>query len=192
MLQLLMELEPLTLGTEADAVAEGDGDISLTVAADPADPDTYLDFPEEKATVSVIDNDDATLPSITISADPTSVTEGPSAQAVFKLASAVGSDTSITRIDDVKVQITQVGNYIDTTDVTTHDVDITAVGTDATLAINIVDDNIDEEPGIVLARLLTDLDGTQSWSVGATERATVAVSSEAGDIPNFEYCCRFG
>ena len=55
-----------------------------------------------------------------------------------------------------------------------------------------MDDNIDEEPGMVLARLLTDLDGTQSWSVGATERATVAVSSEAGDIPTLSIACRFG
>ena len=69
------------------------------------------------------------LPSITIAADSASVTEGLGAQAVFKLTSTAGSDTSITSIDDVKVQITQVGNYIDSTNVKTHDVDITTVGT---------------------------------------------------------------
>ena len=92
--------------TIADAVDEDDGSITILILSDPAVTDTYNVGSNSSHTTIVVDDDDSTLPNITI-AGGTDVVEG--ADAVFTLtATQAGSASSI----PVRVQVSEVGNFL--------------------------------------------------------------------------------
>ena len=173
----------LPLATVPDADSEENGTVSIQLVGDKLVTPAYSVGLVYSTSITINDNDDATLPRITISAVSADVTEGAGAQVMFTVESELGSDTSITTVDDVKVEVTQVGNYLAPTDLGTRDVDITAVGTGVPIVLDIINDDFDEEPGMVIARVLTDTDGTPNWSVGISDRTPITVTSEAADIP---------
>ena len=170
----------IELPTKPDAIPE-EGSVSVQIVADTEPTPTYSVRRGFRSTVNLIDTDNNEYPSVMISADSTSATEG-SDQAMFTLNSVAGTDTSITSIDDVQVAISQVGNYLAPADITTREFDITSVGTGVPITVNIVNDLIDEAPGSIIARILPNT-GAGKWSTGANDRASMTVYSDAADIP---------
>ena len=110
----MLVLATFTQATTADAVDETDGSITARVLSDPETTDTYAVGVQVTATVNVMDNDVETLPSITISRKGTStadIAEGTAA--VFEVSAAnPTSGTPPTEAIMVKVQISQVGNFL--------------------------------------------------------------------------------
>ena len=164
----------LVEATQPDSITESEGTITITVLPDPEVKDTYTAIPEVSKTVRILDNDGKSPPSITIFARQ-GITEGENQSAMFTLVSAVGSDNSITSINDVKIEITQVGNYLANGAETITEV-IENLGTPKTISIGIIDDQYDEEVGLIIARVLSDTHSNQRWSVGSADRASVTVT----------------
>ena len=166
----------LVEATESDSLLEDEGSITVKVLPDPEVNDTYTAFPEVVKTIRIIDNDATSPPSISIFASG-NIVEGESENVLFTLVSTTGSDKSINSLDEVKIEITQVGNYL-ANGVETIMETIETLGSPKTISIGIEDDQFDEEDGEIIARILSDTHANQRWSVGSADRARVSVKDD--------------
>ena len=172
----------LPIPTVADTVDEGTGGmITATIQADPnqADRDeqtTYLRGATDDISVmaSITDNDDATLPSVTISAG-SAINEGDEAE--FTLAT---SGPTLTAPLVVSILYDEEGTFIDrnlNNDATIM-VTIPNTGPNAGTAVfrqGTVADAISETDGSITARVLSDPETTDTYAVGEQVTATVNV-----------------
>ena len=161
----------LVEATQPDNVEETNGSVTVKVLPDPETVDTYTAIPEVFHTMMIVDNDDAALPSLTISAGTPADESQP---ATFNIASVAGTGGA-TSVMGVMIEISQVGNYLASSVSSPMSVDITTVGTDTPVPIAIENDQYDEDDGQIIARILTDTRDSQAWSVGTTDRTSVVV-----------------
>ena len=155
----------LTVPTADDTMDEPDGSITaeLTTGAGY----TVADAPGNQAEVTVLDNDipDRDGPVVSISADPTTITEGDVATftvALDRVAPAGGLTIS--------VDVTESGSYISGSAPAT--VDIAEGATTGTLTVSTEDDSIDETDGSITVRITTGA----GYTVGTLSTALVTVS----------------
>ena len=183
----------LEITTISDAITEASGSIQATLQSDPkGDPDsvdrttssTYLiGTTATPATVAITDNDNAGLPSVTISGDD-SIGEG--ATATFTLAAdSIGSNSL-----SVSVRITRVGSFFaeGTVLTTTRTYLIPPDGaTPGRLEIEVdtVQDGEDEVDGSITARVLSDPLATDTYSVGEnSSHITTIVDDDDSNLPS--------
>ena len=166
----------LVEATQPDSQLEEEGSVTITVIPDPEVNDTYTAFPEVTKTIRIIDNDATSPPSISIFSSG-NVVEGESENVLFTLVSTTGSDISITSLSEVKIEITQVGNFL-ANGVETIMETVETLGSPKTISIGIEDDQFDEENGAIIARILSDTHANQRWSVGSADRARVSVKDD--------------
>ena len=134
------------------------------------------------ATVNVMDNDVDTLPSITISRKGSStadIDEGTAA--VFAVSAAnPTSGTPPTQAIMVKVQISQVGNFlVDPTD-TDRTVPVMS-GASEDLTVMTAGDDYDEDNGSITAKVLTDMPESGSsatYGVGTDNTAMIGITDD--------------
>ena len=153
--------------TEADAVDEENGTVSVRVLSDPELLDTYSVGEISSFTTIVEDNDDVNLTSITIfpGAD---INEGD--DAVFTItATDVGTAVSLF----VRIQIIEVGNFL-TNSARVQPVQV-RVGADSFLREATTDDEFDEFDGSITAKILSP-SGDINYGIGSVTSASVQVT----------------
>ena len=177
------------VSTVADAMDEADGSITAMVVADPnqTDPDektTYLLGATEyiSAVVMINDNDDATLPSVEISAASARVNEGE--DVVFNLTASNVQGTPF----EVHVSLSEVGGDFLVRDLSASFITMTNFdGSSQMLEIPITEatlfDNVAESNGNITARILSDPADTDTYAVGAMHTASITVT-DSGANPN--------
>ena len=154
--------------TVTDGVEESDGSITFQVLSDPETTDTYNVGAINSHTTIVKDDDDSTIPNITISGG-SDVVEG--ANAVFTLtATQAGSANSVR----VRVQVSEDGNFL-ASDAGIFPV-LVNVGTTTNYDVLTEDDVFDENDGSITAKLLKDDTQNVRYGIGETTSANVQVS----------------
>ena len=153
----------LTVSTDDDNLDESDGSITVRITTGVG----YTVGTPSTALVTVNDNDipDPDTPVVSISADPTTITEGVDAAftvALDRTASAGGLTIS--------VDVTESGSYIAGSAPTT--VVIAEGATTGTLTVPTADDNLDEPDGSITVRITTGA----GYTVGTLSTALVTVS----------------
>ena len=130
-----------------DATTEEDGSVMVQLIADTEDTATYSVGTNYKSSITVQDDDDATLPTVSI-AYSTSITDNPNItegddDAVFTITSTDGAAGSGGTIE-VDIDVTQTGNFLQNApDV--KDREMITIGTALyPLTETIDDDEIDE------------------------------------------------
>ena len=183
----------LEITTISDAITEPSGSIQATLQSDPkgdlesvnrTTSSTYLiGTTPAPATVAITDNDNAGLPSVTISGDD-SIGEG--ATATFTLAAdSIGSNSL-----SVSVRITRAGSFFaeGTVLTTTSTYSIPTDGaTPGRLEIEVdsVQDGEDEVDGSITARVLSDPLATDTYSVGEnSSHITTIVDDDDSNLPS--------
>ena len=154
--------------TLADAVDEDDGSITIRILSDPAVTDTYNVGEKSSHSTTVVDDDDSSLPNISI-AGGTNVVEG--ADAAFTItATQAGSATSV----PVRVQISESGNFL----TNAAGINPVTVNVGATTPYNVStsDDAYDEFNGSITATILKDDAQTARYGIGENISANVQVS----------------
>ena len=171
----------ITESTENDGIEEDDGSIVVRVLTDTDSPATYSVGEDSSQTTRVKDDDDNSLPNITI-VGGSKVTEGPDVNAVFTLtATSVGSATSV----DVRVQVSQSGNFLSTA-AGVRIIPVT-IGSDPKISTNtsmpeaIMNDTTDEVHGSITATILKDNVGIVDYGIGRESTATIQVEDD--DVP---------
>ena len=155
--------EGYVVSTSDDSIDEPNG--SVTAEVRPGR--DYIARGSSRATVAV--NDDDVTPEISISGS-VPVTEG--ADAAFTITAVPPPTASL----DVRVNITQAGNFVPAGNLGVKTVTVPATGS-ASYSVSTSDDVIDESYGSVTAKVLA---GT-GYTVGTTSsRATVAVNDDDG------------
>ncbi len=149
-----------TVGTTDDSTDETDGSITATVNAASG---YTVSSSQSAATVSVADNDDAPTPEISISGG-NAITEGGSASFTLSASPAPASNL------DVKVTVTQSGDYAATTGQRT--VTVPTSGS-VSFTVGTTDDSTDEADGSITATVNAASGYTVSSSQSA---ATVSVA----------------
>ena len=165
--------------TIADIEVETNGTITVAVLADDSDIIEYLvaDL-RGSANLSVIDNDDNSLPSITIAADQTSINEGDVAS--FTLTSA----QTLTPPDSVLVEISETnsgtGDFLagDSNLFTPDRIRIDASTRTGKIELPTVPDAVVEDDGTITARIKTDSLDTKTYSVGTNHSASISVKDD--------------
>ena len=150
----------LVVPTIDDTVDELDDEITATLQ----DRGGYrVSASGNMASVTVTDNDEPTVPSVSITAAAVSVVEGENVRFVIRASSTVGTDIAVTvhvsggsafGVEDGDRQVT-----------------ITSNATSAELSLSTIDDTVDEPDGTITARIES---GT-GYGVGAPESASVTV-----------------
>ena len=150
----------LVVPTIDDTVDELDDEITATIQ----DRGGYrVSASGNMASVTVTDNDEPTVPSVSITAAAVSVVEGENVRFVIRASSTVGTDIAVTvhvsggsafGVEDGDRQVT-----------------ITSNATSAELSLSTIDDTVDEPDGTITARIES---GT-GYGVGAPESASVTV-----------------
>ena len=153
----------LTLATTNDDANEPDGSVTVTVE----DGDGYIVGSSASGTVAIADNDDATLPAVTISAGASPVTEG--GDTLFTLTANPVPSAPLS----VTVAVAADGDYgIAGGDRT---VTIPATGSATlTLTLATTNDDADEPDGSVT---VTVKDG-EGYTVGSSASGTVAIADD--------------
>ena len=162
----------IELPTVPDAVVEDDGTITARIKTDSLDTKTYSVGTNHSASISVKDDDSATLPTVNIVANQRDITEGES-NAVFTINST-GGTTGATLAVDVKVA--QVGNFLNVA-AGVRPESIT-IGTPFTFTEVIHDDEVDENSGKIIATL--QLKNPQTYAIGENLQAEINVSDDEG------------
>ena len=167
----------LSLATASDNVEESDGAVMVQILTETGGATNYSVGANYHDTITLISDDDPDLPSITISASPTSISEGTDNQATFTLNSTNGASagSSIT----VNLNVTQEGDFLRDSPDTTRPVDI-ITGSSATHLELIVDDEFDEPNGKITATIIIDKSDNPVYAVGVQNFAEVNVSNEDG------------
>ena len=144
------------------------GQLHLLVLSDPESTDTYNVGEISSHTTRVIDDDDSSLPNITISGGA-GVNEGVNAVFTFTSTQA-GSESSVS----VRVQVNEVGNFL-ASGAGIFPVSVN-VGTTTTYNVLTEDDVYDEDDGSITATILKDDAQTARYGIGASKSTTVQVS----------------
>ena len=153
----------LKLPTMPDAVTEVEGAVTVQLVADTELIPTYSVGNPYFATTTLIDDDDANLPSVTIVlANPSdqTITEGASnAEFIINSSSASSNSTPL----EVEVRITQTGDFLD--EAMGVRKPMITIGTPFPLTEMIEDDEVDEPDGSIIARL--KLKSPKTYAIGA-------------------------
>ena len=174
----------ITLETEADADDETDGSVTVSLIADTEPTPTYSIGGSYTDSITIKDNDDDALPSVSITFVKENIIEGTDSHAEFTITSTAG--TSGPQDGDpllVDVNVAETGDFLQTAAGTRQDVSIT-VGTPYTHQEPIVDDGSSEDDGTITATL--ELKGTPTYGIGASPSATINVSDDEG-LPTLVY-----
>ena len=155
----------ITVTTTNDQVNEADGSVTLTLNAGS---DYTVSATQGTATVSVSDNDDPPVVSITAGSD---ITEGGSA--TFTISTNPAPTTNL----DVSVTVSQGGDFAASTGAQT--VTISAGASSTTLTLATTDDQTDESDGSVTVTLLDGAD----YDLGVSKTAKVTVSDNDDPPP---------
>ena len=172
----------LVIPTVADAIEEGiGGTITATVQPDPNLTDStkrtaYLLSTTNPTSVgaTITDNDGPNLPSVTISANSISITEGEMAQFTLNTTATLTEDLVVT------VRFSEVGAFItrDLATASTTTYTIPFMGTNAGSFVVVepsTDDNFTEKSGSITAQILSDPETVDKYGVGEQFSATVQV-----------------
>ena len=159
----------LTVETDNDNTDESNGSITAQVKTGAG----YTVGSPSSATVTVNDNDAAPrgppLPKVTITANPTAITEG--TDATFKITANPRPTTAL----KVRVNVTQTGKVFRGTPPST--VTFRANQTTATLRVATHDDNVDE----IASQVTAQVQAGTGYTVGSPSSATATVNDN--DIP---------
>ena len=179
--------------TVADATADDEGTLTAMIKTDTAVSARYSVGANHRASITLQDNDDDSLPSITISrmgTSTTDITEGDNA--VFTVTAAdPTSGTAPTQAIMVNVQISQVGNFLPdpaNPATTSREVSVMSGGT-ADLTVATHDDNYDDlDTGSIIAKVLSDMPDTSqgetaTYSVGMANTAMIGVTDNDVNMP---------
>ena len=176
--------EKVTLATIPDAVDETDGSVTVVLVSDSDTAPTYSIGATYTDSITIMDNDDAALPSVSIAFAKENIIEGTDANAEFTISSIAGTsgpqdgDTLL-----VDVSISETGNFLQNAPSTRPNVSIT-VGTPFTHPEPIVDDGLSEADGTITATLV--LKGAPTYGIGENPTATINVSDDEG-LPTLVY-----
>ena len=161
----------LKLPTMQDAITEENGSVTIQLIADTEQTPTYSVGSTYVATTTLIDDDNANLPSVTIVlANPsvTTITEGASnAEFIINSSSASSNSTPL----EVEVRITQTGDFLDKAMGIRKP--MITIGTPHPLTEMIADDEVDELDGSITARL--QLKSSKTYAIGMQQQATINV-----------------
>ena len=161
----------LKLPTMQDAITEENGSVTIQLIADTEQTPTYSVGSTYVATTTLIDVDNANLPSVTIVlANPsvTTITEGASnAEFIINSSSASSNSTPL----EVEVRITQTGDFLDKAMGIRKP--MITIGTPHPLTEMIADDEVDELDGSITARL--QLKSSKTYAIGMQQQATINV-----------------
>ena len=172
--------------TNADIVDEANGTITVSVLDDNSDIIAYLVDTDanraDRATVSVIDNDDNSLPSITIEADQTTINEGDVAS--FTLTSDRTFTTSLSVLVEIIETNLGTGDFFagNSNHYTPDRVRIDTTSRKGHVVLSTVPDDLIEADGTITVRIKTDDLVTKTYSVGSSHSAFIAVKDD--DKPN--------
>ena len=175
--------------TTADADTEPDGTITLTILDDHRDIIEYLvDTAPNKtstATVSVLDNDDPSLPSVTIAGDQASIIEGEMATFTLTVTDPVPASLSVL----VEVVETNDGNgdfFNESSDQLIPDrIGIDQITKTGTIELASIRDADTEDDGLISVRIKSDDSATTTYSVGTAHRASIIVmDDDDSTLPN--------
>ena len=163
----------ISLATIADAVPEGNGTVVVQILAH-VTAGTGLQYsvgPASLVRTTIIDDDDADLPNVTIAPKTASVVEGTDTHATFTLTATTGTGTGNF---NVELSISQEGDFYHST---TNPVPSPSIarGSTTDFQVQLNDDGTEEVNGSITVELLFDSAVTQTYSTGATTSATVAV-----------------
>ena len=165
--------------TEADTNVESDGTITITVLADDRDIIEYLIdtaiVETSSASVSVIDNDDTSLPSITIAGDQTSIIEGDVASFTLTATDPVSARLSV--LVEVVETNSGTGDFFagSSNKYTPERISISETTKTGQIELPTIRDADDEDDGSISVRIKTDDLATKTYSVGVTHIASITV-----------------
>ena len=159
----------LTVPTADDNLDEPDGSITVRITTGAG----YTVGTLSTAMVTVNDNDipDPDAPVVSISADPTTITEGVDAAFTVALDQVAPAD-GLT----ISVDVTESGSYI--VGLASATVVIAEGATTGTLTVPTADDNLDEPDGSITVKITTGA----GYTVGTPSTALVTVNDN--DIPD--------
>ena len=164
------------LKTRDDTVDEADGTVTLTVLPRPSD-SLYPILVQATRTMAVLDDDGA--PTVTITADAASVTEGSDIAVTVSRTNAAGEHT---RRTFVRLLITDPdGALAPGTDLSPFIV-ILDGQTEHTLSLETVNDQVAEQDGHVTVRVLSITSVGAPFVVGTPDSATVEVADDEDPI----------
>ena len=159
----------LLLLTTDDEVEGPDREIRMTLVADTADPATYTLGSPSSAVVTVEDNDEASLPEVTVSAWSSPVSGGKKFAAFMLMRMG---DTAAELV--VTVAVTQDGDVLSGTPPTSVTFEAGLAG--ALLIVPTVDDAVDEDAGAVTVTLVADTADPATYTLGSAASASVTVT----------------
>ena len=166
----------VSYSTIADTDVETNGTITVIVLDDDSDIIKYLAADRgSQAILSVNDNDDNSLPSITIAADQTSINEGDVAS--FTLTSATTFTGSLSVLVEISETNSGTGDFFaGASNLYTPDrISIDATTLKGEIELPTIPDAIVEDDGTITARIKTDSLDTKTYSVGANHSASIAI-----------------
>ena len=163
--------------TDADADEETNGTITVSVLEDDSDIIKYLVAPNNAgtATLSVIDNDDSTLPSITISSDQSSINEGD--LAIFTVTSADTFTTPLSVLIEITETNSGTGDFLGgpSNMFTLPRTNLQEITRSVNIPLRTTQDATTEATGTITARVKTDDLPTKTYAVGAAHSASISV-----------------
>ena len=163
----------IELASIRDGVEEDDGSISVRIKSDDSATKTYSVGAAHRASIVVVDDDDSTLPNLTIALkDPTknSIMEG-DPDPVFTIASTGGTDGATLEFD---LKVTDTGNFLNTA-ASVRTLSLT-IGTPFDHTEVIDNDDVDEPDGTITATL--QLKNPRTYGIGAEHQVSVDISDD--------------
>ena len=128
------------------------------------------------ASVSVIDNDDTSLPSITIAGDQTSIIEGDVASFTLTATDPVSAQLSV--LVEVVETNSGTGDFFagSSNKYTPERISISETTKTGQIELPTIRDADDEDDGSISVRIKTDNLATKTYSVGVTHIASITVA----------------
>ena len=165
--------------TTADIVDEANGTITVEVLADDSDIIAYLvaDLGGSD-TLIVNDNDDTSLPSITIAADQSPINEGDVAS--FTLTSDRTFTAPLTVLVEIIETNSGTGDFLAgaSNSYTPDRINIDATTRKGKIPLPTVPDATSEDNGTITVRIKTDNLPTKTYSVGTSHQASIDVNDD--------------
>ena len=170
--------------TDADIIEETNGTITVSVLADNRDIIQYLVDPDSNrssATLSVIDNDDSSLPSVTISAVQSSIIEGDIA--IITLTTADDFTAPLSVLVEFVETNSGTGDFFgEASDPNKFTLPQRLELHETTKSVNYhlptKRDALTEDAGTITARIKTDNLPTKTYSVGANHSVSISVADD--------------
>ena len=150
--------------------------------------DTAIDK-SSTANVSVIDNDDSTLPSITIAGNQSSITEGD--VATFTLIATDPVSASLSVLVEVVETNPSNGDFFGgpSNHYTPNRINIDQTTKTGKIELATIQDDVDEDDGSISVRIKSDDLATKTYAVGAAHRASISIADDDdASLPNLNNC----